>query len=595
MMNSRKRSTPDYPRSRSPFGKRRSSSRPGNESRGSPRLIVVAVNTTRPTPLTTSSSSDNDSERRFPSSRDGDRCSSTIGMSPRAMVDPARLNDQSSMTTSLNSNVGGRNQRLLDEVAGILHENAELKKEILQLTALQDELNNQLKLEVHNLQNQLLINSAENAAFESEIALLKGENEEISRILGSYYLQTDSGRDAVHRADPLDCADVRRDGWKLQHPQIGTSEQNHPPAASPQHYDDDPQNVQDLETRDIVCKHFSLSREQPVTPLQTATEQDFHSAGAYSIRTMDICFGEDVDRLVRVGISAESPWWTEAWPLARGLPYVRKETYICFKDRFPAIHEVLVKNSSSSNHHTFATFIKMIQDSAREARRRDTYKMKILVLDLILNSPQGPDSVKIVQVVPPLSKTDKSGRGYRHATIAAVLAPRESIADLYFGNSLQQESMLGNLMNGRVKMTSESLFAFLYDLSEFEAASPMQGLLRGYILLRAWKCIYVGPKASQSDKPTGYPKTGFIDKYKVKTVTINQIAYAAVHVCFSLSTEESWSRARRVGAFDFDVIYQNIVKLHHEAPQEWKDDLIAFWNREVLGVDAASKPQQSAT
>ncbi|KAL0067370.1 hypothetical protein AAF712_005598 [Marasmius tenuissimus] len=330
-------------------------------------------------------------------------------------------------------------------------------------------------------------------------------------------------------------------------------------------------------TPNTRSKNAGKAKKCSSSPVEaTPKDDDIKFAGKYYIRMVDLSFDNLWQDTIECQPSDES--------LSGTRPQTSQEhgsegtSYSRFAKEYPEIDTQLLQ--CRDDEAKFSRIAKGLESGGREARRRDSYTLKSKILEVALKNPQVPPRERIMKLNPPLSKEDKESRGPRHPDIATLLAPSEFIPKLRHGTDEEKMSIITRIANGGIKLTCDKFPSFLYDVSQFSSTSLIPGLLRGFILMRAWKCLYIGPSAGLLDDPAIYPKGGFAQTHEVTTVTIEQIAYVAMQVYFSLSTDDKWPETPRT--FDLYGFYRNIIRVYNKAPQQWREDLISFWNQEVL-------------
>ncbi|KAL0576341.1 hypothetical protein V5O48_005639 [Marasmius crinis-equi] len=416
---------------------------------------------------------------------------------------------------------------LLDKVEGMVLENETLKKELQSVRA----QNTELQLKTLDLEKLLITKESEYTRLEMDYEDLQEASHAVEHVLGSTSHVEYSNESDEHVIAGV--GDLFGDA---------DEESEH----RNRYVDGAVSEVDEMDSMDQSSSNLRSSRsrsgkaradtETSQLSLDEPNEDDLKVAGRDSIRSLGLCFGNDFEEIVKTGTSLdnEDDSFCEPTSEALELREVRRAAYAKFAHQFPEIHAVLLEKKSDSD--AFSQIVKTMEYGAREGRRKDTAKLKSTILEFILQNPQVPPTEGIARLEPPLNGSSKSPRGANHPMIAAILAPSEYIPQLRLGTEQQKKR-------------------------------------------HAWKCLYVGPSAGLLD-PADYPRGGFIDTHEVTTVTIEQIAYSAAHVYFALSTDKRWPD--KPGVFNLDTFYRNIVELYHKAPPVWKEDLINFWNQEVL-------------
>ncbi|THV02956.1 hypothetical protein K435DRAFT_652321, partial [Dendrothele bispora CBS 962.96] len=128
---------------------------------------------------------------------------------------------------------------------------------------------------------------------------------------------------------------------------------------------------------------------------------------------------------------------------------------------------------------------------------------------------------------------------------------------------------------GGIPLESDSLCAFVYSINNYDQDKMWSGLLRGPLLLFAYRAIFTSPSSALGDKsaPT---KSGNAKIHGVSDVSIESIAYIAAQVRFALCSKHSWTKED--GVFNLETFYFFVLDLMLKAPAEWREDLLDFWN-----------------
>ncbi|KAK1222765.1 hypothetical protein PQX77_014374 [Marasmius sp. AFHP31] len=450
----------------------------------------------------------------------------------------------------------------------------EVEKLRAQVERLKDE-NSELKLKALDLETQLLKKDSECRGLRKEVELRQDadDSNEHRSSLGSLGFTVDADIDSD---GPLELCDNETE----QVEEDSESEATTPNTRS---------------------RNAGKAKKCSSSSVEGTSNDDIKIAGRYYIRMVDLNFASNKFEHI---ISSKSQPGDEASSKARFVaapdqsavyvyddldaftyrPQTPQEhwregtSYSRFAKAYPKIDTELFQ--SRDDGAKFSRIVKTMELGAHKARGRDSYTLKSKILEVVLKNPQVHLRERIMKLNPPLSKEDKEPRGPRHPDIATLLAPSEFIPKLRHGTDGEKMSIITRIANGGIKLTCDKFPSFLYDVSQFSSTSLIPGLLRGFILMRAWKCLFIGPSAGLLDDPARYPKGGFAQTHGVMTVTIEQIAYVATQIYFSLSTDDKWPETPRT--FDLYGFYRNIVGVYNKAPQQWREDLINFWNQEVF-------------
>ncbi|KAH9018102.1 hypothetical protein EDB85DRAFT_2154730 [Lactarius pseudohatsudake] len=128
-------------------------------------------------------------------------------------------------------------------------------------------------------------------------------------------------------------------------------------------------------------------------------------------------------------------------------------------------------------------------------------------------------------------------------------------------------------VNNEYNVTADLLPAFLYeDPDYYNPDNLLEGLMRGYFLVRCFRAIFLGA-GSAMEEPSTTTKSvhaGLTKKYGMTTVTAR----------FSISSQQTWSC--KEGPFDYDTFAEMLFGLF-EVDQDWMRETISWWNLHVFG------------
>ncbi|TEB18471.1 hypothetical protein FA13DRAFT_1648706 [Coprinellus micaceus] len=222
----------------------------------------------------------------------------------------------------------------------------------------------------------------------------------------------------------------------------------------------------------------------------------------------------------------------------------------------PGLDRRLLTASADELHYV----AEMINKGATGARAGDIKALKSAIIDWI--GPPGG------YISPPLSRNVKTDRGFFHMTTGALLCP----ATLDWDDASTREK----LKSGELSVTGDVWPTFLYH-GGFNADNPWEGLLKGDILVLAYKYVFTSP--SSVDNETRATRSGNAEIHGMKGVTIASVAYiATLQVRFALSSSAVFSRNDR--STDSERFYKSIIDWL-ESPSEIDEvgELLRWWNR----------------
>ncbi|KAF8437720.1 hypothetical protein L210DRAFT_3546765 [Boletus edulis BED1] len=255
-----------------------------------------------------------------------------------------------------------------------------------------------------------------------------------------------------------------------------------------------------------------------------------------------------------------------------------------------------LKNTMPS-HTELALVCYELKKGADGARADDTNSLKHSVANW-LNEQQPPPS-------PLLPVNDKQGRGFDHDLTGSLLCPIDfNWLDIPIRTAIRD-------YHPRYAVTAHMWPSFLYAKGRGDPESPSEGLFKGELLVRAFRCIFTSPGSSRREiendaaiEPQGPPskrqrtRCDVAGLLKMRSVQPRAIAYIAVQVRFALSSNAFWTL--KDDNFDYEIFYHNIVDWFElptsAAKSQEIDRLLRWWNRMIFGRRNAStlEPQDVA-
>ncbi|KAF8518794.1 hypothetical protein JB92DRAFT_2711998 [Gautieria morchelliformis] len=178
-----------------------------------------------------------------------------------------------------------------------------------------------------------------------------------------------------------------------------------------------------------------------------------------------------------------------------------------------------------------------------------------------------PDSLAL----PTLDCKTKTLRGFRNELTGELLCP--TTLD-WTDDSVKEK------LRATPNLDSASAWPrFFYPKSEYDPADLAKGLLRGELLLYAYKLIYTGPsswdKAQGVSRHTHYCNARLAE---MQEVTRQSLAYVATQTQFALSSGETNQKVG--GTFDTTQFFWHLVQFLEDPDfEEEVQDLLLWWNR----------------
>ncbi|KAI1784788.1 hypothetical protein LXA43DRAFT_1113436, partial [Ganoderma leucocontextum] len=135
------------------------------------------------------------------------------------------------------------------------------------------------------------------------------------------------------------------------------------------------------------------------------------------------------------------------------------------------------------------------------------------------------------------------------------------------------------LKAGTMVVPSDQWPIFMYLNGDYDPERPWAGLLRGHLLVKAFKHIFISP--SSVDDSGRSTKSSNAAIHGMTSVTLASITYVATLVRFSLGSRGTFSRTDTVT--DSQNFYNVILAfLTHPEERENANELLAWWNRRVF-------------
>ncbi|TFK27440.1 hypothetical protein FA15DRAFT_586202, partial [Coprinopsis marcescibilis] len=122
---------------------------------------------------------------------------------------------------------------------------------------------------------------------------------------------------------------------------------------------------------------------------------------------------------------------------------------------------------------------------------------------------------------------------------------------------------------------------FLYEDYKYNESDPWVGFMRGYPCVKCYKHIFTSPSSADCDRqPTRAKRSSNSQLHDMKLVTLESLAYVAMHVKFTLSATTSFQLAEAVE--ESQKFYDHLLKfLRDPADKEEVNALLEWWNLSV--------------
>ncbi|KAJ3517391.1 hypothetical protein NMY22_g13977 [Coprinellus aureogranulatus] len=203
----------------------------------------------------------------------------------------------------------------------------------------------------------------------------------------------------------------------------------------------------------------------------------------------------------------------------------------------------------------------MLTKGVNTARADDVKSLKSAVIDWI--TPEGG------VLSPTLPRNSKVGRGFHHSTTGRYLCPTDY--------DWEDENVRRQLRSHQLGVSGHQWPILLYADLKCNEEDMWDGLLKGRILVQAFKHIFTSPSSVDGD--TRATRSGNAQIHGMKRVTAPSIAYIATLVRFSLTSAGSFSRSDP--GTDSQTFYNSLLSfLEEEDEQEQVSELLYWWNED---------------
>ncbi|KAJ7052991.1 hypothetical protein C8F01DRAFT_1261165 [Mycena amicta] len=309
----------------------------------------------------------------------------------------------------------------------------------------------------------------------------------------------------------------------------------------------------------------SDSEEPAATRPRTdaSTGPEYHEYGCVITRAQG-CY-LDVEAIILHGIKVDTD---EDYNEREESPEAQTMTadWRWFCGRFLNLQQTILSVSSSLK--TIEDIAEQISTGMDSARNDDRNTLRGCIM-AIIKQPQ----------------LAKEQRGFRSVHTSALLLPLSLV------HRAGEPSLHDEVVDGRVRIVSEQLPAFLFPPGQKNDASLLANLLTSDILIQAAKVVYHGPGAMFSgDGCRGKGKDGNAERIGLKAFTPRLVAYVACQVRFALSSVTTYNKID--GQFDYEKFFNYILKALGR--QETEERVVALFNRRVLGVTPSGAASTSA-
>ncbi|KAN0073663.1 hypothetical protein V8E55_012140 [Tylopilus felleus] len=244
-----------------------------------------------------------------------------------------------------------------------------------------------------------------------------------------------------------------------------------------------------------------------------------------------------------------------------------------------------------------------LKKGADGARGDDANTLKTLVATWL--NEQDPHPVPLFII------GEKRGRGFNHDVMGKLLCPVDYD---WFDPSIRDAI---RDYHPHYAVTANMWPTFLYRKGLYNAERPLDGLFKGELLVKTFRCIFTSPSSTREDSEfdteniDDQPRTRKTQKtardirthrcnvaglLRMRSVEPRTIAYAAAQLRFALSSATTWNL--QDDNFDYEVFYNNIVDWFEQPSQVRAREIemiLLWWNRSVFGRHHTSTLQPQET
>ncbi|KAF7983683.1 hypothetical protein HWV62_19593 [Athelia sp. TMB] len=165
--------------------------------------------------------------------------------------------------------------------------------------------------------------------------------------------------------------------------------------------------------------------------------------------------------------------------------------------------------------------------------------------------------------------------GFRNETCGHLLCP----ASLDWTD----ENVRRGLRDGALSAGPEDLPHFLWRRESISQANPYEGFLRNDLLVKGYLYVFRGPSvASSGGQEDTSRRRGNATLHNIKRVSLPSIAYVAVLIRFTLSSQPTFSAGGTSGRWAHRKFYQQILALTGAMQSGDVKDLLGWWDNQIF-------------
>ncbi|KAH9911826.1 uncharacterized protein BXZ73DRAFT_99106 [Epithele typhae] len=179
---------------------------------------------------------------------------------------------------------------------------------------------------------------------------------------------------------------------------------------------------------------------------------------------------------------------------------------------------------------------------------------------------------------------NKSARGFNNPHTARLLTPYYKLDEF----DRDPTAFCNDVNNGVIPLRAKNFFSALYSTRDALPRQPLPGLLKGALIVKAYKAIFASPKAAMRGDVGGLRarkskgQAPLTKKYHLTAdhFSLYSVVYVASLVRFCLTSEPEWSDTD--GFWD---VRDFVLKLTRTAQsqKQWKAETTTWWIQHLFG------------
>ncbi|KAJ7824428.1 hypothetical protein B0H13DRAFT_2290984 [Mycena leptocephala] len=150
------------------------------------------------------------------------------------------------------------------------------------------------------------------------------------------------------------------------------------------------------------------------------------------------------------------------------------------------------------------------------------------------------------------------------------------------------DAFLKRIVENKIQLKSKSFPSCFYADGSYDPQDLDKGLLRGDVIPRVLRHLWMGPSSGIPGVEGKLPKGCNALAHNVFRVSPEMIGYAACQARTMLGTKD-WTE--RDGEYDYIELFNKVVKLFADPEDDWAKETLDWFQNELFGDAAAPVPQ----